>query len=188
MWCGTVQPAGNLGGESPAVFMPVRECGSWELPQGTVLGDKTHQEQTHISCKNQKKKCCDRWSKYLCFPHLCAKSKPLVPAPTQVHVSHGCLEASRHIRPRKCSTTLGYLGTETKPWYSTAAELCVSELLPLALLAISWPGRETYLWVCVGFFAMELPYHIAALRLGAAGRDRSHGATQCWESFAPSRD
>jgi len=108
---------------------------------------------------------------------LCGKTKALGPAPEGQHLQVcGCLEASHHIRPRKCPAALGYLVTETKPCYSTTAELCVSELLPLALLTISWPGRETYLWVCVGLFTMGLPHYIPALRLGARGRERSRGA------------
>lgn len=161
MWCGMVQPAGKLGGESLAVCVHVWECGSQDPPQGTVLGGKTQVKNRHIFLVRirKKKKCCDRWSKYLCFPqshHLCARTKPLVLAPEDQHLQVcGCLEASHHVRPKKCSTTLGYLGTETKPCYSTTAELCVSELLPLALLAISWPGRARH--IC-GFVWGYLPW------------------------------
>lgn len=187
-----VQAAGKLGGESLAVCTHVWECGSRDLPQGTVLGDKTHVKNRHIFPVRIRKKCCERWSKYLCFlqsHHLCAETKLLAPVPEDQHLqvdSH--LEASHHIRPRKCSTALGYLGTETKVFYSTTAQLCVSEWLPLALLAISRPERETYLWVCVGLFALGFLCHILAWQLGAAGRERSRGAMQCWESFVPSGD
>lgn len=149
----------------------------WELSSSTVHcagRQNTSQNQTPTYCKNHTRNAVTGEVSDLL---VCVqKAKLLMPLSADQYLQvHGCLEASHHIILRKCSTVLGYLSTETKPRFSTVAELCVSKLFPLVLLAISWPGKRH---ICGGVGSPTSQY------CGWVAQGE-RGAMEHWE---PSRD
>lgn len=147
MWWGSVQPAGNPGRESPVVGTLVWECGSWDLPLSTMLRSKTQVKTRHLLLARITQKML--WQ-VKCFAHLICvqKAKPLVPVPADQQLQvHGLPRSLPPHHIKEMLSSPGIFVNRNQTCFSTTAELCVSEQLPLVLLAISWPGKD----ISVGF-------------------------------------